>query len=78
VVVGTFSSLLEAKLLADRLEAAGIEAYIPEEYAPQVWSAVIPLELMSVRVPAKDYEAAKVIAAEAPCEPSASPGDAGL
>lgn len=86
VVVGTFSSLLEAKLLTDRLEAAGIEAYIPEEYAPQVFSAVIPLELMSVRVAAKDYEAAKAIAAEAadvtsaeaPRECAELPGDARL
>lgn len=83
VVVGTFSSLLEAKLLADRLEAAGIEAYIPEEYAPQVFSGVIPLELMSVRVAAKDYEAARAIAAEAvavtaevPPEASESQGEA--
>lgn len=65
VVVGTFSSLQEAQILADRLEATGIEAEIPEEYAPQVFSAVIPLELMTVRVAAKDYEAAKVIAGAA-------------
>ncbi len=82
VVVGTFSSLQEAKLLADRLEAAGIEAEIPEEYAPQVFSAVIPLELMTVRVAAKDYEAARAVAgaavvptlAQVPPEPPESPG----
>jgi len=65
VIVGTFNNLQEAKLLADRLEAAGIEAEIPEEFAPQVFSAVISLERVTVRVPAKDYDAAKEIAAEA-------------
>lgn len=63
VVVATFNSLPAAKLLADRLEAAGIETYIPEEFAPPVFSAVIPLEQITVRVAAKDYEAAKALAA---------------
>ena len=85
-VVATFSSLLEAKLLADRLEAAGIEADIPEEYASQVFSSVMPLELVSVQVAAKDYETARAIAAEpvavtsaeVPGELSVPPADAGL
>ena len=64
VTVATFSSLVEANLLVDRLEAAGIEADIPEEYSPQIFSAVIALERLTVRVAAKDYEAAKRIAAE--------------
>src|SRR6266567_8712152 len=55
VTVATFSNLPEASLLAARLEAAGIEACIPEEYAPQVFSAVISLERITVRVVAKDY-----------------------
>jgi hypothetical protein len=65
VVVATFTSLPEASLLVDRLEAAGIEADIPEEYSPQVFSGVIALEQLTVRVAAKDYEAAKRIAADA-------------
>jgi hypothetical protein len=64
VTVATFSSLQEASLLVDRLAAAGIEACIPEEYAPQVFSGVIPLERLTVRVAAKDYEAAKATIAE--------------
>ena len=64
-VVATFSSLPEASMLVDRLEASGIEADIPEEYSPQIFSAVIALERLTVRVAAKDYEAAKQIATEA-------------
>jgi len=44
IIVAAFSSLQKAKLLVDRLEAAGIEAFIPEGYGPQVFSEVIPLE----------------------------------
>src|SRR5579864_6377801 len=57
VAVAAFSSLAEASLLVARLDAAGIEACIPEEYAPQVFSAVIPLERLTVRVAAKDFDA---------------------
>ncbi len=57
-VVATFNLLQEAKLLVDRLQAAGIDADIPEEYGSQVFSAVIPLEPITVRVAAKDYPAA--------------------
>lgn len=64
VVVASFSSVQEASLLVGRLEAAGIEACIPEEYGAQVFSAVIPLERLTVRVAAKDYEAAKAIVVE--------------
>ena len=64
VAVATFSSLQEASLLVDRLGAAGIEACIPEEYAPQVFSGIIPLERLTVRVAAKDYEAAKAMIAQ--------------
>lgn len=64
VTVATFSSLQEASLLVDRLGTVGIEACIPEEYAPQVFSGVIPLERLTVRVAAKDYEAAKAMIAE--------------
>jgi len=54
-VVATFSSLPEASLLVDRLEASGIEADIPEEYSPQIFSSVIALERLTVCVVAKDY-----------------------
>jgi hypothetical protein len=64
VIVATFGSLQEASLLAIRLEAAGIEAFIPEEYANQLFSNVIPLGGVTVRVAAKSYEAAKAIAAD--------------
>jgi hypothetical protein len=49
-----------------RLEAAGIEACIPEEYTPQIFWNVIPspLESVTVRVAAKDYEAARAIHAD--------------
>jgi Putative prokaryotic signal transducing protein/zinc-ribbon domain len=74
VVVATFSSLQEASLLVARLEAAGIEACIPEEYGAQVFSAVIPLDRLTVRVAAKDYEAAKAIITEdAGREPTPAP-----
>jgi hypothetical protein len=63
MVVATFSSLPEASVLVGRLEAAGIEADIPEEYSAQIFSGVIALERLTVRVPAKDYEAAKLIVA---------------
>jgi hypothetical protein len=64
VTIATFSSPQEASLLVARLEAAGIEACIPEEYGAQVFSAVIPMERLTVRVAAKDYEAAKALIAE--------------
>lgn len=63
VIVGSFDTTEQASLLATRLEAAGIEACIPEEYASQVFSNVIPLGGVTVRVAAKDCEAAKAIAA---------------
>lgn len=61
VAVATFHSLTEAELLLSRLQAAGIEAYIPEEYTSDVFSGVIPFELVTVRVAAKDYEDAKAV-----------------
>jgi len=66
VIVATFRTVVDAGMLRTRLEAAGIEACIPEEYNPQIfWSAVpSPLERVTVRVAAKDYEAAKEIAEE--------------
>jgi hypothetical protein len=53
-------------LLKSRLEAAGIEACIPEEYTPHIFWNLIPspLESVTVRVAAKDYKAAKALADE--------------
>ena len=62
VVVGSFDTIAQASLLLTRLEAAGIEACIPEEYGSQLSSNVIPLGCVTVRVAAKDFEAAKAIA----------------
>jgi len=90
-VVATFRNVVDAGLFRARLEAAGIEACIPEEYTPQIFWNVIPspLESVTVQVAAKDYEAAKVLFAEyvdtsltathpgaaEPEETPASPGD---
>jgi hypothetical protein len=63
-IVATFSNLEQASVLKARLEAAGIEAWIPEEFEPQVFSAVIPLERITVRVAAKDFEAAQAVLAQ--------------
>jgi len=71
VIVGSFTTLAQASLLSTRLEAAGIESCIPEEYATQIFSNVIPLGCVTVRVAAKDFEAAQAIAvAMAQTEPS--------
>jgi len=62
--VATFHQLPEAELLKSRLEAEGIESWIPEEYSAQVFSDVIGLESVSVYVAVEDYEEAKAIASE--------------
>jgi hypothetical protein len=63
VILATFRNVVDAGMLKTRLEAGGIEACIPEELTPQIfWYAVTsPLERVTVRVAAKDYEAAKEI-----------------
>jgi hypothetical protein len=62
VVVGTFPSLEQAAMAETRLEAAGIEACIPEEYGPQMLGgAVSLLEPLTVRVAARDYETARQV-----------------
>lgn len=63
VIVGTFRTVVDATLVKLRLEAAGIEACIPEEYTPQIfwYAAPSPLESVTVRVAAKDYEAARQV-----------------
>jgi len=59
--IGTFLSVAEAGPLVSSLEAAGIEVCTPEEYQP---FGGIASESVTVRVAAKDYEAARAIAAE--------------
>jgi len=62
-VVASFGNVVDADVFKTRLEAAGIEAFIPEEYTPQIlWAAIVsPLEGVTVRVDAKDYEAARAL-----------------
>src|SRR5215831_9980873 len=62
VIVRSFGTEEQASLLAARLAAAGIEACIPEA-GTQPFSQVIPPGIVTVRVAAKDREAAKAIAA---------------
>jgi len=66
VVVATFGDLVEASLVKDRLELAGIEACIPEELNPSPFGNFVPMAQVTVQVAAKDYEAAKeILASEA-------------
>ena len=62
VLIASFDTMAQASLLLTRLEAAGIEACIPEEYASQLSSTVIPLGCVTVRVAARDIVAAQAIA----------------
>ena len=66
VTVGTFKSLEDAGIMKSRLEAAGIEACIPEEFSAHIiWTmSPNPIECVTVRVAAKDYEAAKQMLGE--------------
>jgi hypothetical protein len=66
VVLATFGDTVEASLLKDRLEQAGIEACIPEELEPSPFGNFPPLAHVTVRVAEKDYQAAKEVLASAP------------
>ena len=66
VVVATFGDTVEASLLKDRLEQAGIEACIPEELDPSPFGNFAPLAHVTVRVAERDYPAAKEVLASAP------------
>ena len=63
VVLATFGDTVEASLLKDRLEQAGIEACIPEELDPSPFGSFAPLAHVTVRVAEKDYQAAKEVLA---------------
>ena len=66
VIVATFGDAVEASLLKDRLELAGIAACIPEELNPSPFGNFMPVAQVTVQVAAKDYEAAKeILASEA-------------
>src|SRR5260221_4378774 len=64
VAVATFGDSVEASLLKDRLELAGIEACIPEELNPSPFGNFVPMAHVTVKVAAKDLEAAKEILAD--------------
>ena len=66
VIVAKFAHPADAGVLTSRLAAAGIDVCVPEEYSPQLFWNVLPspMEQVTVRVAAKDYEAAKAIADE--------------
>jgi hypothetical protein len=66
LVVATFGDTVEANLLKDRLEQAGIEACIPEELDPSPFGNFPPLAHVTVRVAERDYPAAREILANAP------------
>jgi hypothetical protein len=71
VIVGTYLTVVDAAVAKSRLEGAGIEACIPEEYTPQIlWFAIpSPLERVTVRVAAKDYDLAKEVLSESGSAP---------
>lgn len=61
VTLATFGDLIPATLLKRELEAAGIEACIPEDLAPNPFGNFIPVAHITVQVAARDYDAAKEI-----------------
>jgi hypothetical protein len=61
VILKTFDDVPEATLLKDRLEQAGIEAWIPEDLGPSPFSVVKPLARVTVRVAQKDLQAAREV-----------------
>jgi len=63
ITLAVFADLVHAVLLKADLEAAGIEACIPEDLAPNLFGHFFPLARITVQVAAKDYEAAKEILA---------------
>jgi hypothetical protein len=65
VVVASFGDTVEAGLLKDRLEQAGIEACIPEELDPSPFGNFPPLAHVTVRVAKKDLEKAREVLAAA-------------
>jgi len=60
-IVATFHDPADAEMLKAELQALGIQADVPEEYGPSVFSALMPFQTLTVQVAAKDYEAARAI-----------------
>jgi hypothetical protein len=65
VIIGRYNSLVEADIVAGLLQAHEIEACIPEELMPPIFSSVMTrsIEVITVRVAAKDVEAARKVIA---------------
>jgi putative signal transducing protein len=61
VILKTFDDVPQAILLKDRLEQAGIEAWIPEEFAASPFGNFKPQVRATVRVAKKDLQAAREI-----------------
>jgi|SRR5689334_15706565 len=61
VILKTFDDVPEASLLKDRLEQAGIEAWIPEEFDTSPYSTFKPEIRVTVRVAQKDLQAAREV-----------------
>jgi hypothetical protein len=62
VTIAAFDDFTEANIVKSRLEGAGIEACIPEEFALNIFSINKPVEeRFTVRVAAKDVDAAREI-----------------
>jgi hypothetical protein len=65
-IVGRYANVVDANMVKCLLEARGIEACVPEELTPQIlWYLVTsPLETVTVRVAARDLNAARRIIEE--------------
>jgi hypothetical protein len=61
VILKTFDDVPQATLLKDRLEQAGIEAWIPEEFAASPFGNFKPQVRATVRVAKKDLQAAREV-----------------
>ena len=61
VILKTFDDVPQATLLKDRLEQAGIEAWIPEEFAASPFGNFKPQVRATVRVAQKDLQAAREV-----------------
>jgi hypothetical protein len=61
VILKTFDDVPQASLLKDRLEQAGIEACIPEEFDTSPFGNFKPQVRVTVRVSQKDLQAAREI-----------------
>ena len=61
VVLKSFDDVPQAILLKDRLEQAGIEAFIPEEFDASPFGSFKPQFRATVRVAKKDLQAAREI-----------------